>query len=129
MRPSVTTRCGEPLHFKPGSVFKFFETLKIVSGLDLLGLVGGGMVGGPNPEESELCCGGLEAEVTLAAVAKCNFIENNEEEQERARNLAKTKGLDADWFISTSINLGHCLQERLAKGGETLALFLSLIHI
>eukprot|EP01121_Diplochlamys_sp_Union-15-3_P018838 TRINITY_DN6946_c0_g2_i1.p1 TRINITY_DN6946_c0_g2~~TRINITY_DN6946_c0_g2_i1.p1 ORF type:complete len:154 (+),score=28.15 TRINITY_DN6946_c0_g2_i1:65-526(+) len=115
--------CGEHITFKAGTVFKFFECFKETSGLDILALVGGGIVGGNYPQESELCCGGLEAEVTLATAAKCKYITTNEEELKKAKETAKSKGLDPDWFINTVQKLGEAFEERLHKGGETLALF------
>eukprot|EP01124_Arcella_intermedia_P011258 TRINITY_DN17676_c0_g1_i1.p1 TRINITY_DN17676_c0_g1~~TRINITY_DN17676_c0_g1_i1.p1 ORF type:complete len:152 (+),score=22.62 TRINITY_DN17676_c0_g1_i1:61-516(+) len=109
---------GSAISFPPGRIFRFFECLKDLTSLDVLSLVGGGIVGGQYPNEDELCCGGCEREVMLMLVAKLNTLES-----EQLDSFASKYSFEPDWFHKTLNQFHINCKISLEQGGAVLALF------
>eukprot|EP01126_Amoeba_proteus_P026945 TRINITY_DN2669_c0_g1_i10.p1 TRINITY_DN2669_c0_g1~~TRINITY_DN2669_c0_g1_i10.p1 ORF type:complete len:130 (-),score=25.24 TRINITY_DN2669_c0_g1_i10:350-739(-) len=108
------------ISFPPGKIYKFFECFYKVTHLNLLGIIGVSCeIGGPYPDEDELCCGTCEPEVMLVAIAKFTGILEDDKE---AKVVVKATGLDYGWFRDTVTSLKCACEVAIASGGVLVVL-------
>jgi len=119
------TPCCEAVLFPHGTVFKFFQCVHSLIGLDVIQLVGGGRVTDPStfPHEEELFGGGLEREVSMVFVAKVAKLEETDQGKTEARERAKQMGLDPEWFVKNLAILAIACGRVLEREGVVVTLF------